>query len=789
MQSQTQAISSRNTDVYEQLTELVRLVRRRPGLIAACLFVAGLLGALYYLNAPRTYESSAEMLFVTKHYSISGREDGESPIYEKSMETHAEMLCKPLIVGRAVEDFHLRELPTLANLEDDEVIPAIIDNLTAHLEMENSTIVQLTYRSSDPVDAQKVTDAIAHTYRSYLKEDNESVGMETIALFRDANENLLKQLSRNQEQHRQFQKSAPLMWREGRGVNIHHERQGTIEQDRQRLMNERTVVTARLDTLRKLLQSGSTSREALKYEALQSLSLSQEVTSWRAFQMAERQQFAEREAVRGLSSSLVGEYVRLKVQESEYLDEFGDGHPQVESTRKRMDEIKVMLDEIFKNQSELGISILDSSNPALTDDTDYVAIYLQKLEDELEVLDSQIAAFDREFLKEQVLANKMQDYLLKDQAFRSDHENTQRLFDVVVANLKQVDAVRIFGGDTMTIVAPATLGKQVAPRILLVLLGSALLGMIGGLGLAMSRERSEDMFRSVGEIRQALGVPIIGRIPLLSVPATDKHSEFPGFDPMIVTLHDELTPAAEAFRGVRTSLFFSTAGQPHKVIQVTSPLPGDGKSTVTANLAVAIAKSGKRVLVLDADFRRPALTHMLGEPETDQIGLAGIIAGKTNLASAVVHTQVENLFFLPVCQRPTQPSEMLSTPGFKQLIDEAREKYDLVLIDTPPVIPVTDPCVVAARVDGVILTLRIRRGVQEAAVRAMESLRDIDANVMGVVVNGWQPQHPSERIEYGYGDYAYRNGHANGHDRHGFTVGEATNGKELSWLGQLISRR
>jgi capsular exopolysaccharide synthesis family protein len=345
----------------------------------------------------------------------------------------------------------------------------------------------------------------------------------------------------------------------------------------------------------------------------------------------------------------------------------------------------------------------------------------------------------------------------------------------------------------MTIVAPATLGEQVAPRILLVLLGSALLGTIAGLGLAMSRERSEDMFRSVGEIRQTLGVPVIGRIPVLAATSVAQSDEFPGFDPLIVTLHDELTPAAEAFRSVRTSLFFSTVGQTHRVIQITSPLPGDGKSTVTANLAVAIASSGKRVLVLDADFRRPALTHMLGEPETDQIGLAGIIAGKTSLASSVVKTQVENLYFLPVCERPTQPSELLSTPEFKQLIDEAREKYDLVLIDTPPVIPVTDPCVVAARVDGVILTLRIRRGVQEAALRAMESLRNIDANVLGIIVNAWQSQNPGERGEYGYG-YGY-DGYdglsrsRQGKDSGGLGVGDTANGKESHWLGQLMSRR
>ncbi len=458
MPSSTQSVTNRQTDVHEQLSELIGLVRRRPGLIAASLLVAGLLGALYYLRAPRTYESTSEMLFVTKHYSLSGGEEGDAPIYEKTMETHAEMMCKPLIVGRAIKDFQLAQLPTMAEAED--VTAAIIENLSAHLQSENSTIVQLTYRSSDPVDAQKVVAAVAETYRTYLKDDNELVGMETAGLFRDANETLLSQIRKNQEKYQEFQRNAPLMWREGRGVNIHHERQASIEQDRQRLMNQRTVLTAKIETLKTILASDDASRDALYYEAMQALARNQDDNDWRAFQIAERQQFAEREAVRGLSNSLVSEYVRLKVQESEFLDEYGDGHPKVESTSKRMGEIKLMLDKIFQNQSELGISILDTSNSVMSDDTDYVAVYMHKLQDELTVLDSQIAAFDGEFLKEQMLANQMQEFLLKDQAFRSDQENTQRLFEGVVARLKQTDAVTSFGGDTMTIVAPRYLANK-----------------------------------------------------------------------------------------------------------------------------------------------------------------------------------------------------------------------------------------------------------------------------------------------------------------------------------------
>ena len=543
------------------------------------------------------------------------------------------------------------------------------------------------------------------------------------------------------------------MWREGRGINIHHERQTSIETKRQELMTQRTILTAKIEALNEAIDNGSISREALYYEAMNSLQLSQEDTTWRAYQIAEREQFAQREAARSLSSMLVAEFVRLEVQESETLDEFGEGHPTVESVQKRKEKIRGLLDSSFKNQTKLS-ELLDDNTYAFEDGTDYVAIYMQKLHDELAVIDRQISALDIAFVKEQELANRMQEFLLKDKALSSEYENTKQLFDVVVTRLKEVDLINNFGGDTLTVVSPAMVGEQVAPRLLFVLLGSLFLGMMSGCGLAWLRDRSEDMFRSLQEIRQSLGVPVIGRIPMMNTSQLTTNPEFPEIDSSVFTLHDETSPIAEAFRGVRTSLFFSTAGQDHRVIQITSPLPSDGKSTVTANLGVAIAKSGKRVLVIDADFRRPALTEMYGTPARSQHGLAGIIAGNNTLESSVVPTAVDNLFFLPVCDRPTQPSEMLSTPEFKQLIDEVRESFDIVLIDTPPVLPVTDPCVVAARVDCVIVTLRIRRGVQEAAKRAMEMLRDVDANIVGIVANGWQPQTNVERSSYGYG-YGY----------------------------------
>ena len=130
-----------------------------------------------------------------------------------------------------------------------------------------------------------------------------------------------------------------------------------------------------------------------------------------------------------------------------------------------------------------------------------------------------------------------------------------------------------------------------------------------------------------------------------------------------------------------------------------------------------------------------------------------MIAGKADPVDSEIATDIPNLFFLPALERPLNPSELLSTPQFKNLLDMARERFDFVLIDTPPVLAVTDPCAVAARVDGVLLTLRIRKGCQAVSKRALEMLNGVEANVLGTIVNGVDEKSGFRGVEGGYGKY------------------------------------
>ncbi|MEM7315089.1 MAG: CpsD/CapB family tyrosine-protein kinase, partial [Planctomycetota bacterium] len=253
----------------------------------------------------------------------------------------------------------------------------------------------------------------------------------------------------------------------------------------------------------------------------------------------------------------------------------------------------------------------------------------------------------------------------------------------------------------------------------------------------------------------------------------DEHLEI---DPSICTLHRQGSRHAEAFRAIRSALYFSSSRKNYKVIQVTSPVPGDGKSTMAGNLAVAIAMSGKKVLLIDADCRRPRVNALFGLD--NEVGLATVLQNESQLEDAIFFTSVENLFIMPSGPTPSNPAELLTSPGFGQLLDIVKEDFDLVIVDTPPVLPVTDAVAVAARVDAVMLAIRIRKGVQITAMRAKEVLDGVDANVMGIVVNAVDGRYgrSSYGYGYGYGKYGRYSGYGGYGDSHGYYLEDSPNG-------------
>ena len=319
---------------------------------------------------------------------------------------------------------------------------------------------------------------------------------------------------------------------------------------------------------------------------------------------------------------------------------------------------------------------------------------------------------------------------------------------------------------------PAYRGREVWPLLAVILPIAGLLGSMLGFGLGCLVELADKTFHNPDEITRWLQVPLIGHVPVITQ-GKRYLVENSLIEPIVCTYHRPKSQVSEAFRAVRTALYFNTQGKQNSVIQVTSPTPGDGKSTLASNLAVSIAQSGKRVLLVDADMRRPRQHATFGI--TSRVGFATVLSGQSEWRNCMFECEeIEGLTVMPCGAKPQNPAELSSSPQVKILIEEMREEFDFVIIDTPPMLAVTDPSPIAARVDGVILCIRIKKNVRVSAERATQMIQNLGANMIGLVVNGVGAQS-GYGSQYTYG--AYRAGYSYNGYGYGYGYGTGGSGK------------
>ena len=217
----------------------------------------------------------------------------------------------------------------------------------------------------------------------------------------------------------------------------------------------------------------------------------------------------------------------------------------------------------------------------------------------------------------------------------------------------------------------------------------------------------------------------------------------------LITINNPKNPAAEAYRVIRTSVQFAQAGKELKTIAITSCTPNEGKSMTIANLAIVLTQAGKSVLIMDCDMRNPTVHKNFNL--SNKVGLSSCISMGTAVADAVQATGIEGLDALTAGVIPPNPSELLGSERMQNILQRAKEEYDYVLIDTPPVLPVTDSLVLGRMVDGLILVIDSGEIKVEMARDVKNQLVHSGANILGVVLNKVRSEHHG----YGYGYYYY----------------------------------
>ncbi len=266
-------------------------------------------------------------------------------------------------------------------------------------------------------------------------------------------------------------------------------------------------------------------------------------------------------------------------------------------------------------------------------------------------------------------------------------------------------------------------------------------GLLIGIGLAILRGLMDTTIRSLDSLRLITGLPALGSVAFDS---SAKKSP--------VLLGDQLRSVrAEAFRQLRTNLQFVDVDNPVQVLVVTSSVAGEGKSTTTVNLAVVAAETGRKVLIIEADLRRPRVAVYLGLEQA--VGLTNVLAGQVTIADVLQPWGTDGLMVMPCGSIPPNPSELLGSHNMVDLLDELRGMFDMIIIDTPPLLPVTDGAVAATRADGVLVVVRYGKTTRSQINGSLHSLEAVDARILGCVIT-MLPKKGADATGYdGYGYY------------------------------------
>src|SRR5438270_6227763 len=316
------------------------------------------------------------------------------------------------------------------------------------------------------------------------------------------------------------------------------------------------------------------------------------------------------------------------------------------------------------------------------------------------------------------------------------------------SNIRVVDPARV----------PTYPSKPNVPRNLLL---GILLGLISGVGLAFGVEMMDNTVRTPEQVQVVSALPSLGIVPM-SIPFSANGSNARSGKLLaqsskskveIISHSHPKSEIAESYRALRTSILLSALGSPPQVILVTSALPQEGKTTTAVNCAIVLAQQGGRVLLVDADLRRPSVHHSLGLRASG--GLSTLLTGRNQLDELIMCApQMSHLFVLPAGPTPPQPAELLSSDLMKQFIKTWRGQFDHIVIDTPPALSVTDAVALSVEADSVILVIRSGTTSKEALRRARDLLLRVNAKVTGVVVNAADLRSPDlHHYYYSGGNY------------------------------------
>jgi succinoglycan biosynthesis transport protein ExoP len=385
----------------------------------------------------------------------------------------------------------------------------------------------------------------------------------------------------------------------------------------------------------------------------------------------------------------------------------------------------------------------------------------QAAQRDLAVVDREVADLTALFEQAQQRALELGGLELDYRRLERSKVNTEKLYSLVIERSKESNLTRMMRFNNIQVIDPPLVPKApVSPRVPL----NMAIGLVGGLALglfgAFAREMFDRSVKTPNDIEQELGLTFLGMLPRVG---RNMGSGYGGRsrgarrrrpksgEPQRVELivhEDPQSAISEASRGLRTNVSFMSPDKPFKTLLVTSAGPSEGKTTVACCLAVAMAQAGHKVLLVDCDLRRPRLHRVFSK--TNERGVTSTLLDRAELAGALIETEVPGLSLLSSGPSCPSPAESLQSNAFRSLLEKLATDYDRVVIDSPPIGPVTDAVILSTLVDASIMVIRAMSTTRDTALHARRALEDVRANLIGAVLNAADPSRADYPYYYRY---------------------------------------
>ena len=681
------------------------MIRRRKWYLIGCLCFSLALGLAYISQVEPSYQVEARILVQYVNSPLGQGQGIKERERRDFLATQAEIISSPAVVKKAAESLEL------TSDDSNNPVSSILGAMSVRPEL-GTNVLSIHYSGKDADQTVATVDAIIAAYREYLRTSEQTSHLEVLRLLAGNEKEMREELQALEENFRQLRKQSPLL---GQGRDAAAVQRSLLTHLGQTLTKKKTQRIELENYLQGLTESNGTDLAASGAKTMfVSTDTSDIVADIPSLALAAASQLvwtATDEAARDVAK-IREQLYKAQAKEKALSQTFGDKHPEIKAAREQIASWEATLRDT-----------MEAAPGALRHELDAVRRQEERL----------AAMYEEKYAEAKVIDG----YLLQEQ---QQMDNIRRVQEAHQQTLSQMTEWQMAdkamgegrpGVKIRVLEAPALAGPQTSPPPGLLMGFCAIAGLAMGCGVMTLVERTDTKVRSSREIGEVLRLPVVGRIPV--IPATPRYGRASHIRRGREVAEAPGSPTAEAFRALRTRLEIAGQDAPCRVIQVASPAIDEGKTTITANLAFSFAQLGKRVVVVDADLRNGCLGEIFGLSGSE--GLASVLRDGKPLEDAIERSPLGAVDVLARGPSVPNPADMLAQPAFDKVLEILRQDYDVVLVDSPPLLAAAEASMIASKVDGVMLSVTMDRSSLLDAQGARELLNGHGATGLGIVLN------------------------------------------------------